>query len=71
MPIYKMAYRDGDNPETSKLHVNVYFCEAETKKEALKIFETNLGYKWVLAGPIGVDADKVPSDATFVTMPNS
>jgi hypothetical protein len=71
MPVYKMAYRDGDNPETSKLHMILYFCEAKDRIEADKIFTANFGPKWVLAGPILVESNKVPQDAKFVTMPTS
>jgi len=71
MPVYKMAYRDGDTPETSKLHMILYFCEAKDRIEADKIFSANFGPKWVLAGPTKVDTDKVPPSANFVSMPTS
>lgn len=56
MAVYKMIYRDGENPETSTLHVVNKFVEADSRNSAAKIFDDLFGPKWVVAGPIKVDA---------------
>lgn len=56
MAVYKMIYRDGENPGTSTLHVVTKYVEAETRNAAAKLFDDKFGPKWVVAGPIMIDA---------------
>lgn len=68
MAVYKMILRDGENPDTSKLHVLDYYCNADTKNQAAEIFDKNFGQKWNVAGPLKIDdLTKVPETATFVS----
>jgi hypothetical protein len=67
MAVYKMILRDGENPDTSKLHVIAYFCNAETKLEAAKLFDDKFGPKWNVAGPTKIeDESSIPGDANFI-----
>jgi hypothetical protein len=72
MPIYQGIYRDGDNPNTHKLHVYRVFCEANSRQDADDIFYSNHGPKWVVAGAQKVlDESTVPEDTVFeVLNPN-
>ncbi len=63
MAVYKMIYRDGENPETSTLHVITKYVEAESRNAAQKRFDDLFGPKWVVAGPIKIDA--LPDGATL------
>ena len=66
MAVYKMVYRDGDNPNTSSLHCIEKYCNASNRTEAAKIFDDTVGVKWVVAGPILMEETKVPKDAVFI-----
>ena len=66
MAVYKMIYRDGDNQATSDLHVVEKFCQADTKTQATKIFDDLFGPKWVVAGPLKLEPEKVPENVEFV-----
>lgn len=68
MPYYKMILRDGDNPATSALHVTAQYCEASSRSEASKIFESNFGTKYVVAGPAKVEDDQLPEGTVLVTL---
>lgn len=66
MPVYKVVLRDGDNPDTSTLHVVEKYCYADSRNAAQEIFTTTVGPKWHVAGPILVEESKVPNDAVFL-----
>ena len=66
MPVYKVLVRDGDNPETSSLHVIEKYCYADTKKLAEEFFFNNVGPRWHVAGPLVVEESKIPVDAVFL-----
>jgi len=66
MHVYKMILRDGENPETSNLHVVEKYCKAANRNEAAVKFNEKLGPKWVVAGPLLVEEGKVPTDASFI-----
>lgn len=68
MPIYKMIFRDGDNPSTSSLHVYDAYCEALNKDAASAIFEANHGVKYVVAGPMKIEPGNVPEGTVFETL---
>jgi len=66
MNIYKLILRDGDNPNTSALHVVTKFCYANTKNEASVIFNAVDGPRYHVAGPLKVEENAVPQGAVFV-----
>lgn len=67
MAVYKMILRDGDNPDTSNLHVIQHYCNASGKTEAARLFEEKFGPKWVVAGPLKIDDEStIPEDANFI-----
>jgi hypothetical protein len=66
MSIYKVILRDGDNPDTSALHVIEKFCYANTRNEASAIFDAVDGPKYHVAGPLKVEESAVPAGATFI-----
>ena len=66
MNIYKLVLRDGDNPNTSALHVITKFCYAPTRNEASAIFNAVDGPRYVVAGPLKVEENAVPQGAVFV-----
>jgi hypothetical protein len=66
MPVYKVVLRDGDNPDTSKLHAIEKYCYANSRNEASEIFLEVDSPRWHLAGPLKIDEDKVPEGATFI-----
>jgi len=67
MAIYKMIYRDEENPETHALHVFEVYTKADTRTAASQKFEQNAGTRHVVAGPMGPLEEKVvPKDATWV-----
>ena len=61
-----MLLRDGDNPETSNLHVIEKYCRAPNRNAAAVLFNEKLGPKWVVAGPLIVEEKDVPPNASFV-----
>jgi hypothetical protein len=66
MSIYKVILRDGDNADTSALHVIEKFCYANTRNEASVIFDAVDGPKYHLAGPLKVEESAVPAGAVFL-----
>lgn len=66
MNIYKLVLRDGDNANTSALHVVSKFCYANTKNEANTIFLAVDGPRYHVAGPLKVEENNVPQGAVFV-----
>jgi hypothetical protein len=66
MSIYKVILRDGDNPDTSKLHVVEKYCYANTRNEAAAVFDAVDGPRWHVAGPLKVEESAVPAGAVFL-----
>jgi len=66
MSIYKVILRDGDNPDTSKLHVVEKYCYANTRNEAAAVFDAVDGPKYHVAGPLKIEESAVPEGAVFV-----
>jgi hypothetical protein len=56
MPTYKIILRDAENPTTSELHVIEDYCEAPNRTEAQKIFEERHGPRYIVAGPLKIEA---------------
>ena len=69
MFIYKIVLRDGDNPNTSTLHIIEKFCYANTRNEASAIFDAAHGPRYHVAGPLKVEENKVPEGAVFLNQP--
>ena len=70
MAIYKMIYRDEEDPTTHVLHVVERYVEAEHRNHARELFEIGdnsySGPRHVVAGPLGpIAPDKVPADAQW------
>ncbi len=53
MNTYRMIFRKPEPPGT--LEIMDDYCEANTREEAQKIFESRHGVERVVAGPIKVD----------------
>ena len=66
MSIYKVILRDGDNPDTSNLHVVEKYCYANTRNEAAAVFDAVDGPRWHVAGPLKVEESAVPAGAVFL-----
>ena len=66
MSIYKVILRDGDNADTSSLHIIEKYCYANTRNEAAVIFDTAHGPKYHVAGPLKIEESAVPAGATFI-----
>lgn len=54
MPTYKMVFRKPEPPGT--LDIMEDYCEAKTREEAQKIFESRHGPERIVAGPIKVES---------------
>jgi hypothetical protein len=69
--VYKMIYRDEENPDTHALHVVERYVRAESRNQARELFETSdksyAGPHHVVAGPIGpLEDSQIAKDAIFV-----
>jgi hypothetical protein len=65
--IYKMIYRDEENPETHQLHITEAYVRAETRNAAQLALDAASKHRHVVAGPMGpIDEADVPAGATWI-----